>query len=268
MVQNHVNIERQYVHFRYGQLGNTNLYSRIRVKELDTRTIKCLKTPEEKLHCAGNITIQDFKPIYFSFSFGFPCDSIVSNNSLKGLTYNISIQEQSNETNCISLPRKVTRLCPHYQHGLLADLVGFQDMRTLLRLWDVANMYIAIFEECYQYFSELVCYLALPKCDPVSRQVIHPCREMCQDFRAACLNVILKQSTASQKIPDIFLKGKTFAFNATSYHPYCDYLPSLSGDIPCLYKSISCKVPPVIKNATMVSTYSEKKDNYSVLNKA
>ena len=44
----------------------------------------------------------------------------------------------------------------------------------------------------------------------------------------------------------------------------CDYLPSLGGDIPCLYKHVTCKSPPSVENATMLNA-SMNYNNYSAL---
>ena len=55
-------------------------------------------------------------------------------------------------------------------------------MLTVSMQWDVFARYKNIFEtQCYQHFSEFGCHIIVPECDPESKQVIHPCREMCYD---------------------------------------------------------------------------------------
>ena len=86
---------------------------------------------------------------------------------------------------------------------------------------------------CYQYRHEFLCYVAVPKCDPVSRHVIHPCREMCQDAKIAC--------------------GRVGFYK----HLNCSYLPSKDENITCIYERVFCRAPPKVKNAA-VKTNSSK----------
>ena len=261
----HINIRKQCTYIRYGQLANANLHPRIRLDESDIESTKCLKEGLDTIRCMGNITVQDFKPRKISFSFGFYCDRITLNRSLKGLAYNISIHQQTNSTKCIVLPSWGRSLCSQfYQHGLLPDLIG-ADVLTVLRKSDLFKIYINIFEaQCYQHSSELGCYIIVPECDLQTRQVIHPCREMCHDWRTACSKITLQKSRVSMKIPNISSDETTVTMDITSMHIDCDYLPSLNGDIPCFYKPVLCQSPPLVKAATIVSIKFEKKDTYSV----
>ena len=179
--KDHVKIKKQCTYVPYDQLANGNLHRPIRLDESDIQPPKCLKEGLDTIHCTGNITVQDFKPRKFSFTFEFYCDRITLKSSLKGLVYNISIHEHTNETNCIFLPRKVRGTCSQiYLHSLLPNLIGAEDVLTVLRHWEMFTALVAIFEGvCYQHFLEVGCYAVVPKCDPVSRQVIHPCKEMC-----------------------------------------------------------------------------------------
>ena len=245
-----------------------NLFPRIRLKESDSTPTECLQEGLETIHCRGNISVQDFKPRNFSFSFGFCCDRNTSDSSLKGLTYKISIHEQSNETNCVYLPHKVRQLYSQYHYGLLPDLIGVQDMLTVLRHENKLRTYLPIFERlCYQNTVELMCHVIIPECDPASSQVIHPCKEMCHDFRKTCSQIAVPKSIVSEVLPDITFEDETVIWDtSTDYN--CDYLPALNGDIPCLYRSVSCKSPPVVKNATLLSTKSAKNITYSVFDTA
>ena len=91
---------------------------------------------------------------------------------------------------------------------------------------------------CYQHSREFLCYFFLPKCDPVSKQIIHPCREMCLEF-----------------------------INGCKFWNYlnCDYLPSFNGDVPCVYSSVRCNKPPAVKNANIMAHF---KGEYFLSSKA
>ena len=262
----HINIKKQCTYIRYGQLANQVLHPRIRLDGSDIQPPHCLKEGVDTIHCRRNVTIQDFKPRNFSFSFGFFCSKINQVSSLKGLIYNISIHGQTNETKCIQLHPRITNVCSQfYQYGLLPDLIGGKDMLTILSHWDHFKTYVAIFEgQCYQHFLEVGCYVVVPKCDPISRQVIHPCREMCHDFRIACSKIKLPRSTITGDIPHDSSEDKTILLGATSLGINCDYLPSVAGEIPCFYKPVTCRSPPSVKNAA-VQSISMNYNNYSFL---
>ena len=266
---NHVNVKSQCTSTKYGQVSNTNLKIRLR---LHNKPLKCLKQRQGIRYCRGNITVQDFKPRNFSFSFGFPCEEINALSSLKGLVYNISIHEQTNETNCIQLPYDKMKVCKkYYQHTTLPNLFGVEDISRVLQIYDSYIIYdrlIDLVGLCYQHLEELACHTLVPKCDPVSKQVIHPCREMCHDLRTACSKITLPKNTyVSDRMldePYVFSGENSIVVDTTPLKFDCDYLPSLSGDIPCLYKHVRCKAPQSVKNAVM-SNASMNYNNYSVL---
>ena len=254
--EDHINIKKQCVHTKYGQLKNSNLHRPIRLDESELKPPKCLEQPRGTVHCRGTIIVQDFKPRNFSFSFGFKCPWITPVTSLKGLVYNLTIHGQTNEKNCVSFNSKVKKQCSQYfQHGLLPNLIGSQDMLTVSSQWDVFTIYVNFFEICYQHSSELGCHFIVPECDSESKQVIHPCREMCHDFMKACSKITFRVGIKARHISSD-VKVRTYGD--------CDYLPTLNGDIPCFYKSVSCELPTGIKNAIIIANNSEKKDTYSV----
>ena len=82
--KDHINLKKQCTSIWYGQLVNENLHLRIRKDRGHTQTPKCLRESDDNIHCTGNLTIQDFIPGNFSFSFGFHCKDINVINSLKG----------------------------------------------------------------------------------------------------------------------------------------------------------------------------------------
>ena len=250
---NHVNIKKKCEQFRWGQLKNDILQSRIRLDKSDIRPrfLKCLLEGKDTIQCTGNITIQDFKPRNFSFSFGFSCDGRISYSSLKGLTYNMSILEQSNETNCAYLPSVVRESC-EYPFGSLPNLIGGEDMVTILWYWGQFNLYVDLFDgHFYQHFLEIGCHVTVPKCDPASRQVINPCREMCRDLKKALVEVTIPGSIINGKTPHASSDDKVYDVDSLEFD--CDYLPSLGGDVPCFYKPVTCGTPPSVKNAAMLN---------------
>ena len=174
--------------------------------------------------------------------------------------YNISIYV-SNETKCIYLPVKVIHHCSQYSlHGFIPNLIGVQDVSTIFKNWDHFNMYDVIFQRlCYGHSLEFSCYVVAPKCDPVSRQVIHPCREMCHDFRTACSKITLPKDTILRdKIPHVPSGDNNIIVEAALFKYFnCDYLPSLKGDIPCFYKPVTCGSPPSVQNAAVLN-FSDK----------
>ena len=182
------------------------------------------------------------------------------------MAYKISIHEPTDEAKCISLPRKVNDLCSNfYQHGSLPNFIGAEDVVTVVRHWEPVIAVVAILERvCYQHMSEIACYLVMPKCDPGSRQINHPCREMCHDFRVACSKIVLTKNTLTGAIPFVSSSDKNFTLDAATAVFDCDYLPSLSDDIPCFYKPVMCKSPPVVKNAAVLNN-SVNYNNFSAL---
>ena len=80
---NHTNIKKKCTDTWYGQLRNSNLHFRVRKNREDFRKPKCVEEAMGTIHCNLNITVQDFIPRHFSFSFGFRCDRTNPDNSLK-----------------------------------------------------------------------------------------------------------------------------------------------------------------------------------------
>ena len=264
---NHTNIKKRCTYLDYGQLANGNLHPNIRNDEGRDLTIRCV-SDDGNTHCIGKIMVKDFKPRHFSFSLGFLCKDINALSSLKGLVYNISIHEQTNDTNCIWVPYNSARECHQYfRHTALPNLIGGENVKTVSKDYETVKSYILLLYMiglCYQHLQELACYVLVPKCDPVSRQVIHPCREMCYDLRTACSKITLPKDTILRdKLPHV-PSGENIVVDIPYTEVDCDYLPSLNGDIPCHYKPVTCKSPPAVKHSTMLNT-SMNYNNYSVL---
>ena len=114
------------------------------------------------------------------FSFGYSCDDIIR-PSLKGLAFSISLYDQSNETQCIPMPNT-------YLHNFCSTLIGDPNAISINK-WtsfykpNEAFIFKIFFQDsqsiCYKHFYQFLCRAALPQCDPVKNQIVHPCKEMC-----------------------------------------------------------------------------------------
>ena len=175
--------------------------------------------------------IQDYTPRIFSFSFGFYCDQINSGSSLKGLSYAIIIYV-TNKTNCYVIPHD--NECYRYiQYGQSFNLFG-TTKKFYLKLLESTS-------SCYQHARKFLCYVWEMKCNSTSNQIMVPCLEMCYDHMSACGTQM----------------GNWKFIN-------CDYLPSLNGDIPCLYEPVRCmRYPPTVDNATLLNHFTMR-DKHSL----
>ena len=165
----HINIKNQCTRIEYGQLGNKNLHPGLTSDQNVSTPLKCDTTRRDKLHCVGIITVEDFIPRQFSFSFGFHYDEITATSSLRGLVYKINLYT-TNETNCYDLLQE-DECFPYVQRGVNLNLLDLEnyDLEEPLKI------------PCYQHLLKLFCYMKTPKCDSATKQVILPCREMCHD---------------------------------------------------------------------------------------
>ena len=215
--QDHTNIRNRCQVSEFGQFGNGNLHPGITVQPREwTGPLTCrIDNTTNTIHCSGNITIQDFKPRNLTFSFGFKCKIVWRYIvSLRGLLYKMRIHV-TNETECVQLPTNHT--CYRYvQHGMIPNLSGRTELSSHQR---IRYSYTR-----YQHSHEYLCCQIFPRCDPVTNQIVPPCREMCLDY------------------------GR---------RRYCNYLPSLNGDVLCFYEPVKCRSPPPSV------TYGRKNINYT-----
>ena len=138
--QNHMNIKNQCTHTKYGQLLNFNLHPGITLDTHHSKPLKCaIDDFSNKIHCTGNITVQDFKPRHFSFSFGFHCNAGCLKCSIKGLVYKLRIYSQTNETKCVTLPPDSAKRCKRYsRYGICPNLVGNMNLKEIsISLFDI-----------------------------------------------------------------------------------------------------------------------------------
>ena len=265
------NLDRNCSLDTFGQLRNENLHTPLRPRHKMYRFTSCIKDADfaqnGNVHCRGKTKILDYTPRNYAFSFGFRCEQLETemNRSMRGLRYTMTINNQTNTTQCYSMdpvheePR--TRICAEmYSHMSLPNLVGSPDWKYLLDevlsgtklleiLLQMSPHVFGKLERCYPYFYELICYVLLPKCDPETKRALHPCKEMCEDLREGCMD-------SAMAVLKVLAAAKQTVFNWTVMYNrdpstwfHCDYLPSKNSTIPCIYKPVICKPPPNITNA-------------------
>ena len=104
---------------------------------------------------------------------------------------------------------------------------------------------------CYKYARELLCHIISPKCYPVKEEVIHPCKETLAEFFEACLENIISV------LKKLAFKGSFYGKLPSREDLYkeigIDYLPSLTGSIPCYYQPVTCKSPPNVLHLRIVN---------------
>ena len=190
MVYPAINIEKRCSYKRYGQFHNRNLHEHLSVGQHETAI--CTWSGVDTVSSRGRVTVQDYIPRNFSLSFGFHCDWLRI-NSLQGLRYNISFTKQSNVTNnCVTYSYlRNSKVCSEfYHHTSLPNLTGFERLAQIqesLQYIQAYELITVMGGRCHQHLEEILCHVFLPNCDPFTQQVFHPCREMCWDFRDACL---------------------------------------------------------------------------------
>ena len=259
-----LNIKKGCSYIRNGQLYNENLHPHLRVGRY--RTTTCELSGADTVNCRGGVTVQDYIPRNFHLTFGFHCDWLRS-NSLQGLEYNISFTDQSNDTNTCtdySILRHAELCTKFYSETSVPNLIGGEHVDKIVSLFKQSiTLKALIFPVtiCYQYFWEVFCHVMLPKCDPFTKQVMHPCREMCWDLLNACWPKL--RHLYSIELP--FQKHGLDYMSSLNKSKLvnCDYLPSLHGSIPCFYKPVTCDSPPDVTNGTRILNIT-KKDVYQL----
>ena len=127
-----------------------------------------------------------------------------------------------------------------------------------------SGVYAEDFKRCYKHFNELVCYVALPRCDQDTKQIIHPCKETCYELKEACLDPWISSLGQIPTFKDNIIGN--WKYNPDKWSKNfvdCDYLPSNDGSIPCFYKQVICQNPPDVRNANINvtnSTYTAKSE--------
>ena len=180
--------------------------------------------------------------------------------------YNVSIYDQKNETECIPLPGSAASVeCEgSHQYMTFPSLVGdldwnmvheradyFQNLRSLA----VLLMSTEQNGTCYQHVGDLICKGMIPICDPVRKVMVPMCSEMCTAFIDSCIKQMASIMTKQSTLPSSLVIRWLAEVMETGMEPVfidCNYLPSVTGSIPCFYKNVTCNPPPVVPNAEIL----------------
>ncbi len=224
------------------------------------KNLGCVLNKHSKMvHCTGQIKFQDFRPRVLSFVFGFRCRKYVGEaNTLKGLQYNISSNEETNNTNCQMISKgKIKPVCDQfYTHTSLPNLVGSQNMDQVEDILDTFSKINSIWNisgtqklpfKCHQHFWEIICYFSAPKCNPTTNTTTQLCREMCHDLVDACwenlfiVSEIMSKITSRSEKMSRYFDEDLVDVNTGKLKHWCEYLPSMEdGDARCFYKPVRC----------------------------
>ncbi|XP_062239506.1 atrial natriuretic peptide-converting enzyme [Platichthys flesus] len=82
---------------------------------------------------------------------------------------------------CMNLPYNLTSF-PNY--------LGHLSQRESSVSWESSLFPALVQTGCYQYLMFYACTLLVPKCDPVSRQKVPPCRSLCRNAKEKCESVL------------------------------------------------------------------------------
>ena len=171
---NHINIEEKCSVKNYGQVKHDDLHLELSVN----RRYACHRK-KDQLECRIIRRIQDFIPRNFAFSLGFYCNE-KSSKSLKGLSYNITVYSQTNETTCSTMPETTANCAQYYNQVSLPNLIDHENKEEAAESLNRAFLTRTFLGEeildCYQHSVETVCYLFLPRCNATSNIFIVPCR--------------------------------------------------------------------------------------------
>ena len=213
---------------------------------------------DNKGSCHGKMTILDFEPRNVGFSLGISCRRVHNPLfNLKGLTYNITLSDMSNITQCLPItPHSGHDCSKFYSYTAIPNLVGYQTEQKAhedhVETYKILKLSTQLWNcNCYQHLHEFLCYVFTPKCDPYIERMVPPCRESCWDFLNGCVRFMF---SAYQKmkilIPDLYGNVTlSDTFNAIN----CTYLPPTNGSTPCFYKSVTCPAPPIVNNGFLLN---------------
>ena len=228
------------------QLRNENFY--IPLNKDGYKYITC-QFENNIRSCNGKMTIQDFEPRNVGFSLGISCKRVHDRLlTLKGLTYNITLRDMNNNSQCLLLESRSAKDCSKlYPYTTIPNLVGHQtedearsNMYGTHKILELLTQFSDY--NCCQHLDEILCYAFIPKCDPDTKRMVPPCRESCLDFSKGCLVNVLTESPRLKMLHPDFLENVTSSdiYNAIN----CQHLPPANGSTPCFYKPVSCPMPP------------------------
>ena len=123
-------------------------------------------------------TVQDFIPRKFGFSIGIDCDEKNNNHNLnKGLTFNISLYDATNDTECILDGRWISGCQNYYEHTTFPNLFRNQYSRGARKHYNLLDRLLRMVDPDYtqsSYYEHLHEIATLRKnrwCLPVERLV-------------------------------------------------------------------------------------------------
>ncbi len=232
------------------------------------------------LHCTGVLTIQDFKPRIYSAAFLFRCVRLEEHPDLKlfGLEYNFTVLHQSNITECVEIDfsKSLAYLTDKYKytHTSLPNLVGSMKWDEVQNWLDFIHMADLVgansrgqitteMSKCLGYAGELIYRVVVPRCEPQSRAVEHPCREMCHEFLRGChehIELAFCNFEQRKKVTQAHINCSHIDKEEVERNVFdCDYLPSTTTDA-CFYKPILCETPRNVTNAVVVLNSTSQGD--------
>ena len=233
----HVNIGKRCTVRNYAQIYNIYMYDDLRI------ITNWCKIFGKILECKKTVRIQDYIPRKFGFSLGFSCKDATT-KSLNGTTFELDVLFQKNETSCSSVPDTSVNCSRFHSLASFPNLLG--EGRSVAPYWfehffkTIHHIKFSI--DCYVHLEEFVCNIDFPQCDPQSKAIIVPCREMFEELQMGCV--------VGSLVVDIL--------TATTVGTYDnDYFPSRDGNISCFYKPVTCGPPPNATDGVTTSGFNE-----------
>ena len=208
MGQDSPNLQRGCNSEMHGQLFNKDLAVPLNGKHREK--FLCNRKGGMKV-CHGRTKIQDFEPKSYFFSLGFECNERKGN--LKGLKYEVTIYDESNETSCVDLNSTSEFLTDHcdksYRYAAIPNQFGDTHLDRAI---STMNKFLRVFhsdvpsKQCLKNLKPFLCEIVLPKCLPEENKILLPCRQDCKFYLQGCSHEVI---------------GTVFV--------NCDYLPPCEG---------------------------------------
>ena len=192
--------------------------------------------------------------------------------------YNLSLSNQRNNSKCVemSFANGGINCSQYYTRTSFPNFIG-DTVDTGVRDWfnnfDLLETMVASLSkhnllECYAHLKELFCYVFFPKCDPVTKQAVHLCRETCLEVENSCKGVFLSLFHNITSLSYVSSINWQYIINTGPSDWWnCSYLPSADGNIPCFFKPVTCGEPPNVPNAFLRMT-TEMPSNVLLRNKS
>ncbi len=189
------------------------------------------------IQCDGKFRLQDFEPKKRDFIFGFLCKDLHSKNlSLRGLTYNITVSDETNVVTCEAVDH--SRCSKHSNFATFPNVFGdYSQIRASFTFDTLMGMVEKSDDTlCYKYIEKAICTTTFPPCLNVSvsstgerttQTVYSICRETCEEFGSSC----------SAYLGEAFVKII-----------YCSYFQYKEHSDTCYYEKVNCSEPDLVSN--------------------